>query len=129
MKNPRDLLSIGIGFLLGMVVCYFLMSNEPAASVSAPINQWRVAQITNRPTVFGGFTTNESPSVPPRPNLLHYDKLHLPPPKQILIQSDKVRIDRGIRWGPQPNVVWPDDAPLRQYDQPLIDFRYQLPQR
>jgi len=116
MKNPRDLLSIGIGFLLGMVVCYFLMSNEPAASVSAPTNPWRVAQITNRSAPLRGVDANESPWAPPNPTLRLYDKLH-PPPK-----PDFIHQGGGIR-GLQPNVVWPDDAPFRQYNQPLIDFR------
>jgi hypothetical protein len=126
MKNPRDLLSIGIGFLLGMVVCYFLMSDEPAASIAPPTNQWRVAQITNRPSLLRGVDTNESPWITPDPGLLHYDKVH-PRPKEGLILYDKLHFDGGTRWEPQPNVVWPDSTPLRQYDQPLIDFRYQLP--
>jgi hypothetical protein len=125
MKNPRDLLLIGVGFLLGMVVCYFLMSDEPAVSVSAPTNQWRVASITNRPQPFRSLYTNAAPLMPPKPNILYYDKLH-PQPKPDFIQYEKIHFDRGMRWGPQPNVVWPDDAPLRQYDQPLIDFRHQL---
>jgi len=125
MKNPGDLLSIGVGFLLGMVLCYFLMSNEPVASAPVPANRWQVAQVTNRTVPFGSFATNEGLWITPhpKPNLLHYDKLH-PQPKPSFIHYDG-----ATRWGPQPNVLWPDNTPFRQYDRSLIDFRYQLPDR
>lgn len=34
MRTPRDILVVGIGFLLGMIFCYFLMAPKPVPNVT-----------------------------------------------------------------------------------------------
>ena len=46
MRNARDILVAGIGFLLGMVFCYFLTAPKPATTIGgAAVNQGRTLPI------------------------------------------------------------------------------------
>jgi len=53
MKAPRDILVAGIGFLLGMVFCYFLMASKSApkmgniAVFQVPANRWPTPLLPN----------------------------------------------------------------------------------
>jgi hypothetical protein len=102
MKNPRDLAMVGLGFFLGMIFCYFLMAGVYINSVTIA---------TNQPPAGGFAQTFMKPTAP----------LNLPTPEQIRFQS------APMEWKTQPPAVW-DRPTLEGYGQPLLDFRYKLPE-
>jgi hypothetical protein len=102
MKNPRDLTWLGSAFFLGIVFCYFLMAGTSINPGSVTTNQPQAGSITQ-------FWTKQTAA--PR----------LPAPLEIYLES------LPMNWKTQPPAVW-DRPTLETYGQPLLDFRYKLPE-
>src|SRR5688572_28706774 len=97
MKDARDIRLIGIGFVAGMVLCYFLT----APHLAKPGN---VAPPSAQPA-------------PPAPTARAFGQgtvaANVPPLKEIKLQ-----------WNGSWKSLWVDAPTPKIYGQPLIDFRF-----
>ena len=105
MRTPRDILVAGIGFLLGMVSCYFMIGPKPASEVSKiAVNQAQTLPI---------FRTSvaDVPTVPVEKVFFH--------PNAWNSRSDP-------NWWLQPNGTHPRIVPALGNDgvYDLIDLNY-----
>jgi len=115
MKNPRDIVLVGIGFLLGIIFCYFLTA----------------ARLVEPKT--GGMTVVFSPAAAQATNVPAAREINLFPKKAdgVRMEEPTVTLKTRSRYVPvrRINNFFPLNAPggsiqptVPQYD--LIDFNY-----
>ena len=112
MKNPRDIVLVGTGFLLGIIFCYFLTASglvEPKTGGMTVVYS-PASQVTNVP---GARAANPFPQkadgVRPEDPIIRWEMR----PRYVPVR----RLDSMFRVNAPGSV-----APAAQYD--LIDFNY-----
>jgi hypothetical protein len=127
MKDVRDIRLLGIGFVAGMVLCYFLTLDAPqppGGTVTMTLAQAaaRVVPVTNQP-IPGQLPFDSDPSKTPRmwpdqPTLRKYGH-----PLLDIREAPDFKREQRLRIEPALKMkdVFPGGVP--QYD--LIDLNYQ----